>query len=139
MKNWQKLISEREYDAWCGEPIVGANFDRLAMRAYESLDAATAGRLGMMLQQDGGIDDGWLMGQLKQACMAQIEYLYDNGVETALDGSMTVNGYNIGNTTVTVHANSKGGRTTLPGGLCRMAYNALALTGLLYAGANVRA
>ena len=137
MKTWQKLISEREYDAWNGEPIVGESFDRLAMRAFESLDAATAGRLRPMLDGDG-ITDGWLLHQLKHACMAQIEWLYTNGVDMALDGSTAANGYNIGNTSVTVHANTGAGKTNLRGGLCWMAYNALAFTGLLYAGVSVR-
>lgn len=136
MKTWNKLVSEKEYDAWQGEPIVGEPFERLAMRAFECLDTATAGRLRPMLDGEG-IADGWMLSQLKYACMAQIEYLYTQGVEMALGGSTVVNGYNIGNTSVTVAANNHGSEN-LPGGLCRMAYNALAFTGLLYAGVSVR-
>lgn len=127
-----KLISEFDYMDYHGENIPADEIDRYVARACEAVDAATGGQIGRM----GGLAalSAYAAAQVKLACCAQAEYLYLQGADAALDGAAT-SGYQIGKSQVIAGGSSAGGR--LPGGLCRKAWQALAVTGLLYSGVNV--
>lgn len=117
-----------------GAEIPQDEFPRIAVRACQQVDAACGGKIS----QAGGVCRFPLPIQrmLLVAICSQVENLCLNGVETATTGASDVDGYNIGNTSVTLHAGS-GGRTVLPGGVCESAYALLARTGLLYRGVNL--
>ena len=129
-------ITMDDYQAYGGEEIAVEDFPTFAERASEAVDAKT----GWMVKQRGLDDFGEFdQQQIKLACCAQAEYLYYNGIETALGGMFASGGgYTIGRTSITgggSSAASTGGGTA--GGLCAKALEALWITGLLYRGVRM--
>lgn len=124
-----RYISDFDYLDYHGENIPADEYDRFAARACEAVDVATGGQIG----RAGGPDalPEYTAAQVRLACCAQAEYLYLQGADAALDG-VAGSGYQIGKSQVIAGGSSAGGR--LPGGLCRKAWQALAVTGLLYTG-----
>lgn len=127
-------ITQDMYEAlYHGTPIPAEDFPRVAARACMQIDNACAGRIveaGGAFKLPEGVQ--------RMVCMAacvQAEWLALNGAESAVDGGGSVDGYNIGQSSITVHAGSGGAAAKgLPGGVCEAAYALLARTGLLYRG-----
>lgn len=110
-------------DEYYGEPVDEADFPRLFVRAQETLEALTLGRLYTV--------DESLMDHVKRALCAQIEYLHMMGVESATvgtsDGSFTT-GH------VSVSGGSSGGGESSAVTACARAQMHLFPTGLLFRG-----
>ena len=120
-----------------GTPIPAEEFPRIAARACMQIDNACAGRIvaagGVHALPDG------VQRMLCMAACVQAEYLALNGAESAVDGGGAVDGYNIGQSSITVHAGvGSAASKTLPGGVCEAAYALLARTGLLYRGVMLK-
>lgn len=129
-------INESDYASYLGQEIEFDEFPRYAARACEAVDMACAGRVPDAEALAAFPERVQL--RLKQAACVQAEYYALNGVEAATDGSAAMDGYNIGDASVTLHAGSSGGQMAFPGGLCEKAYGCLALTGLLYRGCALK-
>ena len=122
-------IDEADYATYNGEDI--DDFERYAKRACEAVDIATNYRLTKLWPNM--LSEG-VQRRVKLACCAQAEFLYMNGIETALDGAAEA-GYQIGKTSSLQGTRQK--QTSNPGGLCAMACRTLARTGLLYTGVPI--
>lgn len=122
------------YDVYNGEEIPGEDFERIAARACEAVDAMT----GWKLKRYGldGLPD-FVLAQVKLACCAQVESLYLNGIETALNGSDGGSGYSIGKASITKALGGAGSSGSGASALCMKAYQALIPTGLLFTGVPV--
>lgn len=110
---------------YMGEQVSADLFPTLAARAEDILQLVTFGRL---YAQTAYKDD------VQKALCAQIEYLYLNGAETA------VNGANSGSWTVghvTVNGANSGTTGLNKMGVCAKAQALLYRTGLLYRGCGV--
>ena len=111
------------YNEFLGESVDEENFIRLFLRAEETLQALTLGRLYDVCDA--------LMVHVKRALCAQIEYLHMMGVESAtvgtLDGSFTT-GH------VSVSGGSSGGGESSAVTACARAQMHLFPTGLLFRG-----
>ena len=111
------------YNEFLGESVDEENFIRLFLRAEETLQALTLGRLYDVCDA--------LMVHVKRALCAQIEYLHMMGVESAtvgtLDGSFTT-GH------VSVSGGSSGGGESSAATACTRAKMHLFPTGLLFRG-----
>ena len=110
-------------DVYHGEPVDEADFPRLFVRAQETLQAVTLGRLYTVNES--------LMDHVRRALCAQIEYLHIMGVESATVG-------NSGGSFTTGHVSVSGGSSAAGGSsdvtACMRAQMHLFPTGLLYRG-----
>lgn len=110
-------------DVYLGEPVGETDFPRLFVRAQETLQAVTLGRLYTVNET--------LMDHVKRALCAQIEYLHMMGVESATVGTSD-GSYTTGH--VSVSGGSSGGGEASAVTACARAQMHLFPTGLLYRG-----
>lgn len=127
-------ITSEQYAAYHGEAIPTDLFPQYALRASEAVDAACHWAIGTRGFENFPAFD---QAQIVLACCAQAEYLWLQGVETALAGANAGGGgYQIGKTQIVA-----GGAQLNPNEsvriLCQKALDALWPTGLLYAGTGV--
>lgn len=110
-------------DVYLGEPVEQTDFLRLFVRAQETLEAITLGRLYAV--------DESLMDHVKRALCAQIEYLHMMGVESATVGT-SGGSYTTGH--ISVSSSDATGCEAAAVTACARAQMHLFLTGLLYRG-----
>lgn len=111
------------YNEFLGEQIDEENFMRLFLRAEETLQALTLGRLYNVCDA--------FMDHVKRALCAQIEYLHMMGVESATVGT-TDGSFTTGH--VSVSGGSSGGGELSASTACARAKMHLFPTGLLFRG-----
>ena len=127
-------IDEAAYRAYRGEEIPAAEFPRIMARACEAVDAATDWQISAV-DGPGGFSE-FTARQITLAACSQAEWLWLNGIDTALDGGNAGGGYTIGRASITGGGSASGGGSR-SGGLCSKAIAALAPTGLMYRGLDV--
>lgn len=129
-------ITQTEYEEqYHGSAIPDDDFGQITARAAQQVDMACCAAIS----HAGGVDklEEWRVKFIKTAVCIQAEYLLLNGVESATDGAAAMDGYNIGDTSVTLHAGSGSSKESFPGGVCAAAYAMLVHAGLMYRGVKV--
>lgn len=112
-------------EVYHGEPVPAADFPRLFVRAEETLQILTLGRLYTAPEP--------LLHTVKRALCAQIEYYVLGGIETASLG-VSAGSFTTGHVSVSGAAEASAGAGI---GVCERAMTLLAMAGLLYRGCAV--
>jgi hypothetical protein len=107
-----------------------AEFPTLAARATEAIDAATMYKIELFYQGASNLT-AFQTARLVQATCAQVEYYGIVGSDEAY-GASADGGFAVGKVRVDWASGNQGAKS--PKTICKAARNALAMTGLLYAG-----